>query len=259
MRFPVLILLVSLGFFYGCAESERDHSSTEPVDAGQPEPAAEPEARVPDKRKPKRDKPTLRKEPESPREDKKNTLEAALRVQLKKLDGDLTSSDLAKVRTLTLRDLVINRREWLDQMPNVTKVIIDEIEVGDASFIGNMKNLDYLMLDRTDVTDIGFLSQCRKIRSLYLYRNPISDVSVLDGFKKLKTVDFRHNGIGKLPDLSASGRLDSLFISEPSLADISPLLDLKQLRSLQIHGVPAVRESKEHIIEALPSTKVSIR
>ena len=136
------------------------------------------------------------KKPEPPKvvlssTEAKALVEAAIRRQLKKPEGELTKEDLEKVTTLYL---------GLNQLTDVPKGL------------EKLTPLEKLDLEGNQLTDVKSLEKLDQLTKLDLDSNHLTDVKGLEKLTQLTELDLRYNRLTDLTGLERLTQLEDLFL-----------------------------------------------
>ena len=102
-------------------------------------------------------------------------IEAAVRKELKKPEGELTKVDLEKV----------------------TKLVLFQNQLTDVSALRGLKQLEGLNLNDNQLADVSALAELTQLKTLLLAYNKLTDVSALKGLKQLETLYLNENDLTK--------------------------------------------------------------
>lgn len=179
------------------------------------------------------------KKPEPPKvvlssTEAKALVEAAIRRQLKKPEGELTKEDLEKV---TLIDLP--RRGLTD-----------------GSLLAGLTNLKELSLNDNRLTDVSPLEGLTKLETLWLESNRLTDISTLKGLVQLVDLTLCNNNLtnGQLKYLTGLKQLKVLNLGSNQLTNVRALEVLKQLRFLHLQNNPDLTKTEvDNLQKALPN------
>ncbi|MFH1511851.1 MAG: leucine-rich repeat domain-containing protein [Bacillota bacterium] len=141
-------------------------------------------------------------------------LEARVREQMDKPEGDITAADAERVDQLSLN------RENEDDPP-----------IRDISSLQHFKNLFMLSLINNEVEDISALSGMAGLKFLDLGGNFISDLSPLSGLP-LEVLAVWGNRVSDISPLGSLKNLNKLQLEGNQIADFSPLANLENLQYL---------------------------
>jgi len=142
-------------------------------------------------------------------------VEKVVRVQLQKASGDITTAELAKVKSMNLVDAKQN--EFLD-----------------PCIFPHLKGLKSLYFGRGDLEDISVLTAFTKLESLRLSITRVSDLSPLEGLTNLDRLDIGRTPVKDLKPLAKLENLSELMLDETEVSDLTPLSGLKKLENLSI-------------------------
>ena len=174
-------------------------------------------------------------------------LEAAVRAELDKPEGNITKEDLKEVRRLAVvgQELLGEDQQFRCDLC----VYVDETaqydvprgDISDLSILADMPDLSVLYLCRQEIDDISALAGL-PLRELYLCDNQISDLSPLEQMPDLETLYIGSNPFGDLSSLAALHDLRELNLDcwdwyEPET--LMPLegLDLEHLSAGNLYPV----------------------
>lgn len=236
-----VIVVCALGLF-GCEETKAPEAAkataspaaTEPAPvAPKPEPEAEPE-------RPKKKLEDCA--PGTQVQIDNADLEAAIRVKAQKPEGELTTADLKKLRSLNLARVVIEELDicLFHHMTELRELFIGPVGIDDLSPLSGLKNLETLgfamnpvsdispladmtKMDRLDmantkVTDLGPLSKMTAMTELTLDGSPVEDTAALHGMTKLERLSIKGTKIGDIKFLSEMKDLKFLYINDSPIA-----------------------------------------
>ncbi len=138
------------------------------------------------------------------------SLEAAIRVGLKKPTGRITQADLVRLTSLRATDAGTRDLSGLENATNLTELYLWNNEISDISALSSLTNLTKLNLWDNQISDISALSSLTNLTELYLRNNKISDISALSSLTNLTELDLRHNKISDPSGLSALTNLTKI-------------------------------------------------
>lgn len=155
--------------------------------------------------------------------------EGAIRVKAQKPDGDLTTADLKKLRSL-----------------NLSRVQLTELDV---CLFRHMTELRELFIGPGEIDDLSSIATSTKLESLGVSGNPITDLSPLAKMTKMDRLDLAHTKISDISALSSMKAMTELNIDDTQVTDLSPLKDLTKLERLslkktKVSDVSALSEHK---------------
>jgi internalin A len=209
------------------AETKASEVKTAEAPQAAPPPAAEPEPAPPPAKKPKK---TLADCDKGNKVSLDNAeFEGAVRVKAQKPDGDLTTADLKKLRSL-----------------NLSRVQLSELDV---CLFRHMTELRELFIGPGEIDDLSSIATSTKLESLGVSGNPISDLSPLGKMTKMDRLDLAHTKISDISALSSMKALTELNVDDTQVTDLSPLKDLTKLERLslkktKVSDVSALAEHK---------------
>src|SRR5690606_16058615 len=135
--------------------------------------------------------------------------EGAVRVKAQKPDGDLTTADLKKLRSL-----------------NLSRVRLSELDV---CLFRHMTELRELFIGPGEIDDLSSIATSTKLESLGVSGNPISDLSPLAKMTKMDRLDLAHTKVTDLSVLAGMKTLTELNVDDTGVTDLTPLQALTKL------------------------------
>lgn len=169
-------------------------------------------------------------------------IEKAVRLQLNRLEGNISIGDMQGITELNLMgDTPF--LHWEDAFSFGFAQHLHGIDfAGGYSVLTDLADLEYLphlqklSLLRLDLTDLTPLSKLQ-LSHLSVCDNRVSDISPLYNMKTLQDLDISNNPISDISGLAALTRLDTLNISSTLVTDLSPIAGMS-LRALWLYVVP---------------------
>ncbi len=138
-------------------------------------------------------------------------LEAAVRAEINKPTGDITTTDLTGMTSLAAAGYAITNLEGLQYCTNLTLLELDSNNISDISQLAGLTQLTQLYLGVNQISNLSPLTGLINLTYLSLYSNNISDISPLvdnTGINSGDTVDLIYN-----------------YLSETSCGQMVPLLE----------------------------------
>ena len=169
-------------------------------------------------------------------------LEEAVRLALGKPTGALTSDDLASLTRLDATDLSIESLAVLEHATALTWLdLASNAALADVSPLAGLTNLQTLYLASTAIGDAGVVSL-----------SGLTNLEVL----RLSSTSITDAGVASLTSLT---NLQTLGLASTSITDVSPLLSLTNLHTLNLYGVTTLSaESINTHIPALEAKGVTV-
>ncbi|MDP7052545.1 MAG: hypothetical protein QF600_11505 [Verrucomicrobiota bacterium] len=131
-------------------------------------------------------------------------IEAAIRVELKKLTGKLTEADLEKVTSLNLNNTIM-LDEGLKELPKLRYLRLFGTLISDAGLkeLTKRQQLTAIDLGLTQISDAGLkeLPKLKKLRSLNLNDTKVTKAGVAELKKALPNCEIGSNPKKQLPCL----------------------------------------------------------
>ncbi len=165
-----------------------------------------------------------------------SAVEEAIRMELKKSEGQLTQADYQKVKRLSVYEVAR--------------------PVEDITLVGELTNLEELDFAGGDISDPAPLAKLTKLWHLQINECGLEDLSPLSGLDSLEELSASSNRISNLSSLKGLKKLRSVALNGNRIKDTSPLLGLKSLKSLNLKGNPISQEAIGNLKKALPDCKI---
>ena len=132
-------------------------------------------------------------------------IEEAIRNDLNKPKGELTTTDLERVKFLNLYDPEITDTDLkeMHKLKQLSKIYLHCPKITDAGLkeVSKLKQLSWLDLRRTQITDAGLkeLAKLKQLSELYLKRTPITDEGLKEiaNLKKLSYLALENTKVTK--------------------------------------------------------------
>lgn len=125
----------------------------------------------------------------------------------------------------------------------VRKVSAQYNRITDASFVGGCRYLRVLNLDGNPIRSFSSLGRLEKLRLCY---NGIDSIDVLMGNTSLTSLSLGDNPIKSFEPLRGNATLGKLYSCNPDNVDISPLLTIPSLITIEIGSL---KESDQDLIQ----------
>ena len=126
----------------------------------------------------------------------KINIEKAIRKELNKPTGELTKSDLYKIRELSLGRYQLTNVSALKQLQQLAWLDLYENQLTDVTALGQLEQLKYLDLHGNQITDLSALKELKQLSELYLRDNPNLTKAQIEQFKKvLPNCSIDHNAV----------------------------------------------------------------
>lgn len=170
-------------------------------------------------------------------------LEAELRVKLDKPKdknpGNLTTADLAKVRSVNLA-----KKSNLDEldpcvfpkMTNLKHLYLGPGKYRDLKPIAGLTQLESLRASISEVEDLKPLEKLVMLDRLDLGRTHVRDLGPIANLVNLTELSLDDVPATDLTPLSKLKKLEKLSIQNTAVTDVSPLKDLTKLKILDVKG-----------------------
>lgn len=143
-------------------------------------------------------------------------LEKEVRRKAAKAEGELSLSDVRKVRSV---DLTRSGAE---------------IESLDPCVFPLLTNLHHLYVGRGSITDLTPIRGLTKLEGLRISMNPVADITPLAGMLQMDRLDLGHTRVRDLTPLKKMTNLTELMLDDTPVDDLAPLAGLAKLERLSI-------------------------
>lgn len=147
-------------------------------------------------------------------------LEQAVRAELGKPEGKITSDDLKQVERLAV----------------VGQNLLGEEQNYRYTCFGYIDNVSQMDEPCGDISDLSLLAQMPNLKQLYLCQQQIADLSPLAGLP-LKELYLGDNQIEDLSPLASVTSLQVLYLGNNPFTDLTPLSSLELLRVLNLDAI----------------------
>jgi serine/threonine protein kinase len=153
-------------------------------------------------------------------------------------------------RLSNLRKLSLAYQNITDVKPLAGLLYLEEVDlrhnpVEDVSPLSQSASLTSLTLFDTRVSNLTALSKCAHLSNLDIGFTKIRSITALDGLDSLRTLSVRRAPLQSLEHIGTHPLLEKIYLSETQLLDLSPLLELPRLESVEINE--AMRQAAEAI------------
>lgn len=169
-------------------------------------------------------------------------VEDEVRRKLPKPTGDITASDLKKLKSFNLSQ--VKGLEELDvcifaHMTGLKELFLGEGSFDDLSPIAGATNLESLRASINQVSDLAPLSKLKKLDRLDLGRTQAKDIAPLAELTALTELQLDGTQVEDLTPLAKLSLLEVLSVKGSKVKDLSPLDGLKKLKSVDGRDTPA--------------------
>jgi hypothetical protein len=130
-------------------------------------------------------------------------VEAAIRKELGKPQGDLHELELSMITSLNLNDQDIVSLDGIQACRNLRMLVAERNEIQDITPVLDLRQLDVLSLNNNplmelsleDGADLSILEFLPNLSELYLGKAGLKRISMLAGLTKLKRLGIGYNGV----------------------------------------------------------------
>ena len=165
-----------------------------------------------------------------------SAIEEAIRMELKKPEGELTQADYQKVKRLSLYEVAR--------------------PVEDITLVGELTNLEQLEFEGGDISDPAPLAKLTKLWVLQIHNCGLKDFSALSGMDSLEELLASSNKVSNLSSLKGLTKLKVLALNGNLIKDPVPLSGLKSLKWVDLKGNPISQEAIGALKRSLPKCKI---
>ncbi len=175
-------------------------------------------------------------------------LEAAIRKEINKPEGDIFISDVRYVKELILYNNQISDITPLSNFVNLEVLYLTKNLLSDISPLSNLTNLTTLSLSRNQISDIAPLSNLTSLNFLFLLDNQINDISPLANLTNLASLSLSENQIRDIDALGNLSKLLTLELAYNQIYNITSLANLEYLFFLDLTGNPIYNSSTPNAV-----------
>ncbi|MBC8325579.1 MAG: leucine-rich repeat domain-containing protein [Verrucomicrobia subdivision 3 bacterium] len=121
-------------------------------------------------------------------------IEAAIRYELEKSTGDLTSADLGKVTKLTIAESKLTDVKDLEKLPALKSLVINDKNLTKLpTGLGELQKLEDLDLSMCKLTELKGLEKLTQLKHLWITGNPDLTKAQIDQLQKALPKCFIHS------------------------------------------------------------------
>jgi Leucine-rich repeat (LRR) protein len=161
--------------------------------------------------------------------------------ELSNISSQLVSLDISKT---TLADF-----DFIENFENLESLWVNMMAKKDMSAIGKLINLKQIELDDTRAEDYSFLENLVNLEGLSLERCRVGDLGILRNCHHIIHLGIADARIDSLEPLADSS-IETISLGRAEGTDLSPLLDMKKLRSVFLRSSESVSQ-QEDILQRL--------
>ena len=207
-------------------------------------------------------------------------LEGLVREAIGKPEGDIYPEDVKNVTELYLEDYGVNDLSGLEYFTSLEYLNAKSNNISSIEPLSPLVKMRLLHLGFNEITDITPLASLCSLKNLTIAWNPIEDITSITNMESLVLLNasgmalsgelpsienlvnlemllFHHNKLTQIDNLEGHPTLWELKIHYNQITDISVLLTLSSLVSLECMGNPLSEESLE-VIQILRENGVGI-
>jgi hypothetical protein len=175
-------------------------------------------------------------------------IEAAIREELKKPDGEITKDDLEKISRLHIS---LDFDEITDVTPLAGFTQLEDLWVGgkvtDIRALAGLTKLKRLTIWGNQLSDISAIARLTKLESLFISGLYVNDISALARLTQLKSLTLGHSQIEDISALAKLKKLENLSFRYTQILGIRALAELTKLESLELTSVGITNDQLRHL------------
>ncbi len=167
-------------------------------------------------------------------------VEKAVRLKAQKPTGAITKTDLARLRSLNLSQVKLERLDLCLFHPMVAlrELFLGPGEIRDLSPIAGAVHLESLRASLNPIESIGSLAAMKKMDRLDLAHTQVSDLTPLSELTSLTELLLDSTPVSDIGPLASLEKLEVLVLKNTRVKDLSPLKGLRALKSVDVRGAP---------------------
>jgi internalin A len=172
-------------------------------------------------------------------------LEAQVRLKLAKPKGDVTYSELGKIKSINVSQVKVNQLDpcIYPHFTGLKELFLGQGKLDDLGPISGLHNLESLRASLNRVTDLKPLEKLAKMDRLDLGHTRVSDLKPLAGMTSLTDLQIDDTQVEDLAPLAECKKLERLSIQRTNVKDVSALKGLDKLKFLYVSGAPIADKS----------------
>ncbi|RZG12972.1 hypothetical protein EXT47_18280 [Pseudoalteromonas sp. CO342X] len=162
------------------------------------------------------------------------------------IDDKSTLKRFSNLQSLSLTYINdLDSLSFLNSIPNLTALTLDNIEAADSTAIEAKTNLTTLVLNRTQLEDFSFLEKFSELEKLGLrsyYSNAEFDIADISSNTKLTSLSLNNLSVDNASELSTFTELQSLSLKSLNLSSLRFLQAMPQLTSLKLNSLHNIND-----------------
>tara|TARA_Y100000588_G_C13758920_1_gene713118 strand:+ start:25 stop:585 length:561 start_codon:yes stop_codon:yes gene_type:complete len=123
----------------------------------------------------------------------KAAIEMAIRRAADKPTGELTQTDLEKVKELRLGNTRITSLTPLKKVTKLERLHLQDNQISDLTPLMHLSKLEFLELDNNEIADLSPLKNLKQLKGLFLDNNQITELKPLMGLRGLQKLGLSSN------------------------------------------------------------------
>ena len=152
-------------------------------------------------------------------------LEAAVRDEIGKQSGDITTGDVASLTRLSANSKNISNLSGIENLTALTELFLASNQITDISALSGLTEISSLDLWVNQITDISALANLTRLSSLSIHTNQITDISALQNLTSLDRLLVGSNQISDISVVTGLTALQTLGINSTLVTDLTPVVD----------------------------------
>ena len=167
---------------------------------------------------------------------KPKSITSALREEINKPTGDLTSADFKDLKSLDVENKHITDLTGIELCNNLEEINLKYNKISDITPLAGLPNLRKLNLYYNKVKNIDILPKLKNLEELNISDNQISDITPLPALQKLTHLSISRTLDLDLTPISKLNRLTELNLNSDSIFRPPSLSGLTDLKTLNLTG-----------------------
>jgi internalin A len=167
-------------------------------------------------------------------------LEGAIRVKAQKPEGEITTADLKKLRSLNLSRVPAESFDIcvLRFTTALKELAFGAGQLGDLEAVSGLKQLESLSVGKSEVSDLTPIAKLTRLDRLTITDGKVTDLSPLKGLKALTEINLDGNPVVDVSVLSGMKKLEKVSLAKTQVASADAFRELKELKVLYLKGSP---------------------
>jgi Holliday junction resolvasome RuvABC ATP-dependent DNA helicase subunit len=158
------------------------------------------------------------------------------------LEVSIGERKLWGIKSVLIRNTTLVDFSFLEGVPNIEKLTIENCKISVAPFCGNLHYLEEVKIKHCPLVDISGFASAQGLRILSIEDAPLADIAALRGshLRGLRVDRTKVEDISVSPDI---GNLEWLSIEDTDVVDLAPVLRCSELQAVMFQGSAAARSN----------------